>query len=270
MKKVFLFLTLISVFALNVAGFDKDVIVLDQTRNDKVKTVFREMMDAYQEGDVTKFFTFVSEDRFEQDYVTFYEAIDEDMRVYDILSIETWVNKITEDGVRRYLYVQWDKRYESTQSSSGTEINQLGLSRFLFDEVNGKYKLIELAGNNFWGGSLPEWREEVPQIAGQEEYDVQHEDGLPDLVPSCSQAYKVAIANIGTSSTQTGEIHFTITTDSSSDGYIMTRDLSAGESHESSISCPAPSGTEGYVIVNPDQMIEESDYTNNEHIIAPY
>ena len=187
MKKVFLFLAFIAVFTLSAADFDKDVIVLDQTRNDKVKTVFNEMMEAYQEGDITKFFTYVSEDRFQQDYMTFYEAIDEDMRVYDVLSIETWVNKITEDGIRRYLYVQWDKRYESTQSSSGNEINQLGLSKFLFDEVNGEYKLIELAGNNFWGGSLPEWTEEVPAIAGQVVYNEQDSGQtgpsgpLPDL-----------------------------------------------------------------------------------------
>jgi len=159
-------LLLLATFSFAASEYDKDIVVKDQTRNDKVTEVFRAMMNAYEEEDIRLFFSYVSEDRFEQDYMTFYDAIDQDIRVYDILSVDTWVDKITEDGYKRFLYVQWTKRYLAT--TSDREINQRGYSRFLFDEVNGKYKLIELAGNNFWGKSLREWTEEVPQIAGQE------------------------------------------------------------------------------------------------------
>ena len=258
MKKGFLFLMFISIFTLSAADFDKDVIVLDQTRNDKVKTVFKEMMESYQEGDITKFFTYVSEDRFEQDYMTFYEAIDEDMRVYEVLSIETWVNKITEDGVRRYLYVQWDKRYESTQSSSGNEINQLGLSRFLFDEVNGQYKLIELAGNNFWGASLSEWTEEVPQIAGQ-----QDEGGLPDLIIVSASTdgmgnTVIDIKNQGTADV-TGEVRVKNVTMDIAVSYYGG--IPVGETVKVSIF------DEGYdgdnIMVDPHNEIAESNENNN-------
>ena len=265
MKKVFLFLIFISVFTLNAADFDKDVIVLDQSRNDKVKTVFKEMMDSYQEGDATKFFTYVSEDRFEQDYMTFYEAIDEDMRVYEVLSIETWVNKITEDGVKRYLYVQWDKRYESTQSSSGNEINQRGLSRFLFDEVNGQYKLIELAGNNFWGASLPEWREEVPQIAGQEAYDDQEDGNLPDLIITSAvyDAFNyetiVTVKNQGYSDIVAEVI---VVNNSSESMHTYSDGISAGESVP--ISMDNYGGSSGELIeVDPYNAIAESNEDNN-------
>lgn len=177
-KKVFvIFFLLFSTFLFSASEFDKDIVVKNQSRNDKVKTVFREMMDAYEEEDIGQFFSYVSEDRFQQDYMTFYDAIDEDIRIYDILNIDTWVNKITDDGVKRFLEVQWEKRYESSKlvylnesdftSSSEYEIIQRGTTEFLFDEINGKYKLIKLSGNNFWGGSLEEWTEEVGDIAGQ-------------------------------------------------------------------------------------------------------
>ena len=134
-KKSILFLCiLMSTLSFSASEFDKGIIVKDQSRNEKVTTVFKEMMRAYEEEDISEFFSYVSEDRFIQDYMTFYEAIEQDLRVYDILSIDTWVNKITDDGVKRYLYVRWEKRYEST--SSNQEIVQLGYSRFLFDEVN--------------------------------------------------------------------------------------------------------------------------------------
>jgi len=179
-RSFLLFLVLFLTFSF-AGEYDKDIVVKNQSRNDKVKTVFREMMNAYEEEDIGQFFSFVSEDRFQQDYMTFYDAIDEDMRIYDILNIDTWVNKITEDGVKRFLEVQWEKRYESSKrvylnsrdfaSSSEFEIIQRGTTEFLFDEINGKYKLIKIAGNNFWGGSLKEWTDEVGDIAGQESKD---------------------------------------------------------------------------------------------------
>jgi len=47
-------------------------------------------------------------------------------------------------------------------------MTQQGFSRFLFDEVDGQYLLVELAGNSLFGASLREWLDEVPRIAGEE------------------------------------------------------------------------------------------------------
>ena len=264
-KKSILFLCLlISTLSFSASEFDKDIIVKDQSRNEKVTTVFREMMRAYEEEDISEFFSYVSEDRFIQDYMTFYEAIEQDLRVYDILSIDTWVNKITDDGVKRYLYVRWEKRYEST--SSNQEIVQLGYSRFLFDEVNGKYKLIELAGNNFWGLSLPEWREEVPQIAGQEIYvnssGVQQSGGgLPDLTLACGMDWMI-IYNNGTAGTSAGSIDY----DSSLGNGTYNSDIPAGGNSGEIGGLYCPASVSDYVTVNPLHTIEESDYTNNTYM----
>jgi hypothetical protein len=146
--------------------YDKEIVLLEQNRNDKVSEVFKQMMAAYQEEDINGFFSYVSEDRFIQDYMTFHEAMREDFRTYDTLSFESWVNKITEDGIKRFLYVRWEKRFISTQTDE--EITLRGYTRFLFDEINGEYKLIEVAGNHLWGSSLPEWKNEVQAISGQE------------------------------------------------------------------------------------------------------
>lgn len=222
LKHMFLlFVLLFSTFLFGASEYDKDIVVKNQSRNDKVKTVFREMMNAYEEEDLNKFFSYVSEDRFLQDYMTFYEAIEQDMRVYDILSVDTWVNKITDDGVKRFLYVQWEKRYLATNSD--TEVTKRGYSRFLFDEINGKYKLIELAGNHFWGGSLPEWREEVPEIAGQ----VKENYGTPNIVISnlsCQDDYpnKVTFDLFNNGDGNAESVEYTVISDSASSGHIET------------------------------------------------
>ncbi|MDD2366589.1 MAG: PKD domain-containing protein [Desulfuromonadaceae bacterium] len=179
MKKLcflLIFILACAVSAFAASSYDKDIVILDQSRNDKVTAVFKEMIDSYREKDVRGFFEHISEDRFIQDYMTFHEAILLDMRMQDILSVDTWINKITTDGIKRYLYVRWEKRYEDTDSDK--EIRQLGSSRFLFDEIDGEYKLVEIAGNHFWGGSLPEWKAEVPPISGQEKETTVNAAGL--------------------------------------------------------------------------------------------
>jgi len=253
-----IFVLLFTTFSFGASEFDKDIVVKNQTRNDKVKAVFREMMSRYEEEDLNGFFSYVLEDRFHQDYMTFYDAIDQDIRVYDILSVDTWVDKITEDGVKRFLYVRWEKRYES--SSSDTEITQLGYSRFLFDEVNGKYKLIELAGNNFWGGSLPEWREEVGDIAGQESKVVETTT-LPDLViisatSDGSLTVTTIVKNQGEANIPSGvEIKVT----SGFDSNTYSGGLAAGDT----ISITTNDYNAGTSTVDPDNTISESDETNN-------
>jgi len=274
-KVLILFFFLLGTLSFGAGEYDKDIVVKDQSRNDKVKEVFKAMMGAYEEEDISLFFSYVSEDRFEQDYMTFYDAIDQDIRVYDILNVDTWVDKITEDGIKRYLYVQWDKRYLS--STSDTEIQQRGYSRFLFDEVNGKYKLIQLAGNNFWGKSLPEWTEEVPQIAGQEVYDTasgggqSSGSGLPDLIISnavcTSSDCSVTITNNG--NTDVNEIItlryevFTPSGTSISDIECLFG-LNAGDSGSCMV-YDQGYGLSGKLEVNPEHAmgIEESSYTNN-------
>ncbi len=256
MKRLLLFMMVLGMFSLFASEYDREMVVLDQSRNDKVKTVFQEMMNRYEEEDLNAFFSFVSEDRFHQDYMTFHEAIEEDFRVYDILNVDTWIDKITTDGVKRYLYVKWDKRYESTNSD--TEINRLGYSRFLFDEINGEYKLIEIAGNNFWGGSLPEWREEVIHIAGEE-------PEKPDLtvtVTSCVTELNFKITNLG-AMTSTGEIEYEIFDGGgagSTNRYTYYGNIALNES----VNLSQPHNCKGGTItIDQNNLIEEANEDNN-------
>ena len=262
LKKVCLvFLLFFSTFLFSASEFDKDIVVKNQSRNDKVKTVFREMMDAYEEENIKQFFLYVSEDRFEQDYMTFYEAIDEDMRVYDILNIDTWVNKITDDGVKRFLYVQWDKRYLAT--SNDTEINQKGYSRFLFDEINGKYKLIQLAGNNFWGGSLPEWTEEVSEIAGQ----VSRADlVVQNVTCNIEDGTQIEFELVDQGEAKvTGDIEYKIT-DNENGGNVLDGVVSylGIVTLDNVIAINCEEDYDITVMVDPQNTIVESDETNNE------
>ncbi|WP_331774393.1 hypothetical protein [Sulfurospirillum sp. 1612] len=113
-------------------------------------------MNQYQAQNIQKFFTFVSRRGFHQDYMAFQEAIEQDFNTYHILGFQYWVDKITSDGTKRYLYVRWDKRY--TIINNTKEHRQTGTTRLLFETIKGKYKLIGLSGDILWGESLPGWQ----------------------------------------------------------------------------------------------------------------
>jgi len=192
--------------------YDRELIVQDKTRAMQVEAVFKEMIAAYENEDAYGFLEHVSDERFRQDYITFTDALYSDFRNYEIHRIDYWIDKVVPDNVKQFLFVRWEKRYENLDD--GRQLTQRGVSRFLFDEVDGRYLLIELAGNNLFGDSLPEWRQEVPQIVGQVAVAAAGNDNsnptqnLPDLVildakwePNYSGAFEgtlaFAIRNIG-------------------------------------------------------------------------
>ncbi len=267
MKKILMLVALlVSLHA--SSDYDKDIIVLDQSRDDKVTIVFSELMQNYEEEDSHAFFELISEERFIQDYMTFSEAIDEDFRKYEIITVDSWIDKITSDGVKRFLYVKWEKRYETNDGR--TQLTQTGYSRFLFDEINGDYKLIELAGNHLWGNSLADWKEEVPRIAGQEPDPIStaiSDGGLPDLtvVSVCPSGFggampiTITVTNNGDTATTSGSIYYGGSAFFSSFEHVGN--LSPGESFVENKTGDCYNGNT--VIVDPDDYIEEDDEDNN-------
>ncbi len=285
MKNIVLIIfLLLGTFAYSESEYDKNIVVLNQTRNDKVKSVFKELMKYYEDEDEDGFFSLVSEDRFLQDYMLFQQAIEKDFRTYEILDFDYWIDKITNDGIKRYLYVKWEKRYEYIDGTK--ELTKRGYSRFLFDEINGKYKLIELAGNTLWGDSLSEWKEEIPHISGeiQEIQKTQEDNGLPDLVVTnltCTEGNTAHITfnlkNIGTSATNTGSIEWSAnhvggSVDTSNSG-TYDFDLAPNETSPQivwdDIDNYYCSGTTIIVTVDPGNDIEESNEDNNKVSISP-
>ena len=125
----------------------------DMNQNDKVEKVFKQMVRTYKNKNQEAFFHHVSENRFQQDYLSFYDSIDEDFNTNNILTTNIWIDKITDDGKKRFLYVKWTKRYQNINSDK--EIDLEGSTRFLFEEIKGKYKLIDISGDLFWGVSKP-------------------------------------------------------------------------------------------------------------------
>jgi len=147
--------------------YDRTITVIDKSRNEKSKEVFRDLIAAYVDEDARTFFDGVSEDRFIQDYITFSDAVYNDFRLYDIMQVDYWFEGVIPfQQVGRIVTVRWEERYESLESSE--QFERRGLSRFTFDEVDGEYYLIQVEGNPLFGISSPEWTEEVPPIAGQE------------------------------------------------------------------------------------------------------
>jgi hypothetical protein len=130
----------------------------------KVEAVFKELIKAYEDENTRGFLDRVSDERFRQDYITFTDALYSDFRTYDIHRVDYWIDRIVPDNIKQFIYVKWEKRFETLEN--GRQNTSKGYSRFLFDEVNGKYLLVELAGNSLFGASLREWTVEMPRIAG--------------------------------------------------------------------------------------------------------
>lgn len=290
-KNVFIvYCLLLSTLLFSASEYDKDIVVKNQTRNDKVAAVFKEMMKNYEEENLEGFFSYVSEDRFQQDYMTFFDAIDEDMRVYDVLSVDVWINKTTEDGVKRFLNVKWEKRYESSkpvglnsydlESSSEYEVFQSGTTDFLFDEINGKYKLIQIAGNNFWGRSLKEWTEEVGDIAGQSSKEIVGDNVngvysggttpvvLPDLTfeniicaGGVSGMLTFDIVNLG-GITSNGSVEYHVK-ENGMYGPILFYNSNIPGSDRVTLNVAVDCGLYNDIQVDPNDLINESDESNN-------
>lgn len=121
--------------------------------NMMVEKVFKKMQRAYKNENKKAFFHHVSEHKFQKDYLSFYDSVDEDFITNDILNANTWIDKITTDGKKRFVYVRWTKRYRNV--SSNQELKSEGNTEFLFDKIRGKYKLIDFSGDLFWGIGQP-------------------------------------------------------------------------------------------------------------------
>lgn len=136
---------------------------ISQNANQKIEMTFKKLMKYYQEENEEGFFSLVGKDNFLEDYMLFRQAIEKDFRTYDILDFDYWIDKITSDGNKRYLYVKWKKLIQN--STNPNAFTQKGYSRLLFDKVDGKYKLLELGGDAIWGESLREWTTRLPKIS---------------------------------------------------------------------------------------------------------
>jgi len=138
-------LVFVLLFSINTFAVDKKL-----QDDAKVEKTLKKMIRAYKNEDRRAFFRHVSENRFQQDFLEFADNVGEDLRVHTILSIDTWVNKITTDGKKRFIYIKWQKIYQSTKDDSA-ELSKDGTSMFLFDNIKGKYKLIDFGGNILFG-----------------------------------------------------------------------------------------------------------------------
>ena len=146
LKNIMLVMVLLFTFSSYTYAGDKG-----QQDNDKVEKTLKKMVRAYKNENLRAFFTHVSEDKFQQDFLDFAEYLKDDLRVNDILSLDVWVDKITSDGKKRFLYITWEKRYQNSEESS--ELFKEGRSMFLFDNIKGKYKLIDFGGDILFGNN---------------------------------------------------------------------------------------------------------------------
>lgn len=164
-KAIFLSLFVcLSTVAMAETVYERELIVTDKSRQAEVENVFRQMLEAYEDEDARSFLDDVSEEDFRQDYINFEDALYEDFRNYDIHRVDYWIDRITESGTDRYFYFRWEKRYENIDNAE--QLESRGFSRMLFEQVNGKYMLTELAGNDLFGSSYSEWTNETPHIPG--------------------------------------------------------------------------------------------------------
>jgi len=282
---VFLWVCLFTTTAFCDSSYDRELIVKDKTRAMQVESTFKELIAAYEDEDAQGFLDLVSDERFRQDYMTFTDALYNDFRTYEIRQVDYWIDRVVPDHIKQFLYVRWEKRYEDLDD--GQQFTTTGYSRFLFDEVDGQYLLIELAGNSLFGGSLPEWVEEVPQIPGQEiQQNSAPEDsetpvvvqpqGQPDLVvrvtdlmyTSSDATVYYEVENLGSIASDACQVEATYTEMSGAPASASdtVQPLAAGETR-TGLSLYLPnyyfSGDPSVIAIDSTQVIAESNETNN-------
>jgi len=160
-KTVWMLFLIVATLSFADSATDKTTRALDDSQEELVKESFRTLVSAYLDKDIETFMEHVSEAKFQQDYITFEDAIREDFRVYNLLDLDYWFEQIVPDGDDLiYMKVRWHKEYESICSSKLHRKN--GVSWFLFMKRDGTYKLIGMAGQAMWGESRTEWLQETP------------------------------------------------------------------------------------------------------------
>ncbi len=258
-------------FSVQVYGdssFDRELVIKNQGRADKVETVLRSLLRAYENEDAREFLDYVSEDRFRQDYLTFTDALYSDFRTYEIYRVDYWVNRVVADNVKQFLYVRWEKRYETLDDAR--QLTERGVSRFVFDEVEGEYLLIELAGNDLFGSSLAEWTEETPSIPGQEIAPVTSGGGSAPtaqadlLIQSVgsfpTSQFPVTIANAGSATSLPTTV---VVTHYKGSGPV-TQNIPAIDSGDTyTFSSPYFGYQVTLINIDPSNIVPESDETNN-------
>jgi len=273
MKKIF-FIVFLLIFGVTLVAdsvYDRTVTVLDKTRDQEVQETFRTLIAAYTDEDARSFFDVVSEDRFEQDYITFSDAVYNDFRLYDIMQVDFWFEGIIPvNQVGRIVTVRWEERYESLESSEQFETR--GLSRFTFDEIDGEFYLIRIEGNNLFGISSQEWSEEVPPVAGQEVEsseplaDIQPINGTSNCAGNSDSWVFFDIENIG-KGRATGVVNYTVRVVDNLWGTDTTRtgsiDVSLGEYEKVDVTSNANTAQDQDITITITPTFPESNPANN-------
>lgn len=256
------------------SSYDRTIEVMDKTREQEVKRVFRELIASYQDEDARGFLDSVSEDRFLQDYITLTDAIYQDFRLYDILEIKYWIDSVMPKGNnKRYLSVRWDK-YSTSLANSDT-YHKKGYSRFLFDEINGEYKLIEYAGNILFGDSSEELIDDGVHIPGELEEVVKVNDEKvvkvtevalkPDLIVTNVSVVNASASTFDIENIGNGNVLGAIEWVDRCGNVIGTHNggLDAGDTVTINYNAYQNSCTPQEIAVDPDNLIDESNENNN-------
>jgi len=160
-KIVWILFLMVATLAFGETASDKTGKALDNSREELAKESFRTLVSAYLEKDIEIFMAQVNEEKFQQDYIIFDDAIRQDFRVYNLFNLDYWFEQIIPDGDNLiYMKVKWSKEYE--QMTSSKLQRKRGTSWFLFVKSKDGYKLIGMAGQAMWGESRNEWLDETP------------------------------------------------------------------------------------------------------------
>jgi len=116
--------------------------------NQKVEKAFKQMVRAYKNKNLKAFISHISENKFQGDFLDFVDSVENDMRVNRVINVDVWIDKITTDGKKRFLYITWNKIHDSTKIDG--EIRTEGKSMFLFEKFKKRYKLINFEGDPFF------------------------------------------------------------------------------------------------------------------------
>jgi len=124
------------------------VIVKSERASETVKKAFFHMLRFYMNENQTGFMAFVSDD-FEGDLSSLEDAIDDDFRFLDNISIKPVVTRVLTQGEKVELSFTYSRRVESTQT--GEVLTDSASSFMTFIRTDDGFKLIAMASPLIFG-----------------------------------------------------------------------------------------------------------------------
>lgn len=124
-----------------------------KSREEACREILQLVRRAYVEENINAFMAWVSRD-YARDYTLLREAITRDVRNFDVVALDLWIDRTVSSDKDRIFDCRWEKRYDDR--ATGQRVTSRGSTSFIFRDERDGYRLYDMRGDLIFGQSSPE------------------------------------------------------------------------------------------------------------------